>query len=64
MVFDQSRRRVRIEMFDQRVVGNIDLLALDEGRYRNHHGEVFDGTLEVIRHRDNGTIAVAHKHDL
>ncbi len=51
-------------MVDDGLVTDVDLTALDEGRYRNDDREVFHVALEVVRHRYYGALAVAHEHDL
>ena len=63
-VLDQPRRRVGVEVIDQRLLADVDLLALEQRRHRNHDGELLRLALEVVRHRHHGAIAVAHQHDL
>ena len=64
VILDQARRRVGIEVFEQCIVSDVDLLALDEGGYRHHDRELLYRALEVVGHRDDRAIAVAHEHHL
>ena len=51
-------------MVDERLVSYVDLSALEDGRHRNDDRELLRIALEVIRHRQNGSVLVAHEHDL
>ena len=64
MIFDQSRRRVGIQVLDYGTIADIDLLALDHRWYRDNNCEIFGVTFEVVGHRDDGAIAVANEDDL
>ncbi len=63
-IFDQPRRRVGVEVIDRLGIDDADLLALDEGRNRNHDGEFLRLALVVARHRNRGLISVAGQHHL
>ena len=63
-VLDQPRRRIGVEVIDERLVADVDLLALQERRHRNDDGELLQVALEVVGHRHHRAIAVAHQHDL
>ena len=63
-VLDETRRRERIEMIDERIVGHMDLLSLDERRYGNHHRELFRLASKVVDHGDDGLVAVPDENDL
>ncbi len=64
VILDKSRCRVCIKMIDECLVGNVDLFALDERRYRDDDSKVLDVTLKVVCHGDDGSIAVANEDDL
>ncbi len=65
---DRSTRRaaapIRIQVIDERLLADVDLLAREECRYGNDHGEFLRLALEVVRHGHHGAIAVANQHDL
>ena len=63
-VFDETRRRVGVEMVDERPVADVDLLAPQERRHRHDDGELLQAALIVVGHRQHRPIAVAHEHDL
>ena len=63
-VLDQPRRGIRIDVIDERLLGDVDLIARDEGRDGNHDGELFRIAFEVVGHRQHRAIAVAHEDDL
>ena len=63
-VLDQTRRGVGVEVIDQRLVADVDLLLLEEGRHRNDDGELLEVALEVVGHRQDGAVAVADQGDL
>ncbi len=64
MILNEPWCRVCVEMFDQRAIGDIDLLTFDECRHRDDDGEILDVALEVVGHRDNSSVVVADKHHL
>ena len=51
-------------MIDERIVGHMDLLPLDERRYGNHHRELFRLASKVVDHGDDGLVAVPDENDL
>ena len=51
-------------MIDERLVGDVDLSALDFRRHRNDHGEVARLALKIVGHRHHGAVAVADDDDL
>ena len=51
-------------MLHQRRLGDVDLLAGDRGRHRDHHGELARIAAEVVGHRDHRAVAVADQHHL
>ena len=64
MVLDQPRRGIRVEVLDERAVGDVDLLPFDEGRHRDDNREVLDIAAEIVCHCHNGTVLVADDHHL
>ena len=63
-VLDQPRRRVGVEMVDQRLVSDMDLLLLQDSRNRNHDRKLPGVAPEVIGHRQHRAVAVPDQHDL
>jgi hypothetical protein len=51
-------------MVDERLVADVNLLALQHRRHRNDDRKLLGIATEVIRHRQHRAIAVAHQHDL
>ena len=51
-------------MVDQRLVGDVDLLALEEGRYRNDDRELLMLAAEVVGHGQDRAVTVAHQDHL
>ena len=51
-------------MIDERFVADVNLLAPEKRRHRNHDRELLQISLEVVRHRHNGPIGVANQHHL
>src|SRR5262249_10929533 len=63
-VFDQPRRRIRVEMIYERLVAHVDLFPLEKRGNGNDDRELLDGALEVARHRHHGAVAIPHQYDL
>src|SRR5262249_34054576 len=51
-------------MIDDRLLADVNLLALEERRHRDHDCEFFQVPLEVVRHRHHRAVAVADQHHL
>ena len=56
--------RVGVEVVEERPLADVDLLALEERRHRDDDGELLGIALEVVRHREDGAVAVAHQDHL
>ena len=63
-VLDESRRRVGVQMIEERPLGDVDLLALEEGGDGDDDGELFRIALEVVGHGEDRAVAVAHQDHL
>ena len=63
-ILDQAGRGIGVEMIDQRVLGDVDLAALEHARHRHHERELLQGALIVVDHGDHGLAVVADEDDL
>ena len=63
-VLHQPRRGVRVEVLEQLPLTDVDLLALQHRRHRDHQRELGQGPAVVVAHGEHGAIAVTHQRHL
>ena len=64
VILDKTGRRVGVEMLHDRAVAHVDLFALDHRGHGDDDGEILDVALEVVGHRNHGSVIVAYEDDL
>ena len=63
-IFDKPRRRVGVEMIQERFVADMDLFPFQYRWHRHDYGELFGIPLEVVGHRQHCLVLVPDEHDL
>ena len=51
-------------MLEELAVPDVDLIALEHGRHRNHQGELGQRAAVVVAHGEHGAVPVTHQRDL